>query len=233
MTDRTGNRPRRTRSLEERIAWLDAEAARVRLREERRLVRLARKAGYFDCRIATAELARLFEGFLGGGGFPPSQLARLEAQAARDRSRRSRASRAEDARRKAVLGAFLVAQFRHRPERLARLRPDIEEHLRSHSSDATAAANLAFMAGFLDGIASGAGRGSVPTGADEATAAQAARDRSRRQILLGAWLLDRRDSVPELGRLVREELKGFLDQDRRAGKRSAVLLADVIGAEGA
>ena len=79
MTGGTGNRPRRTRSLEERIAWLDAEAARVRLREERRLVRLARKAGYFDRRIASADLAELFGGFLEGGGFPPPDTARRMA----------------------------------------------------------------------------------------------------------------------------------------------------------
>jgi len=42
---------------------------------------------------------------------------------------------ADTARHKAILGAFLVAQFRHKPESLAWLRPDIERHVRGCGPD--------------------------------------------------------------------------------------------------
>ena len=114
---------------------------------------------------------------------------------------------------------------------LAFLRPDIEEHLRSHRSATVAAANHAFVTGFLDMLAAG-GATRPEGGPEEEADATPAAVRSRRQILPGAWLLDRRGSVPALDGLVREELEGFLYRDRRAGRRNAALLADIIGTEG-
>ncbi len=221
-------KPRIRRSAQERIAWLDAEIERVRTREERRLVKVARRAGYFEHRFTSAQIAGMVEVALRDGSPGASSLSKLRARADRIRSRQRKSSRAEDARRKAILGAFLVAQFRHKPDMLALLRADIEEHLRSHRSASVAAANLTFITGLLDRLAEG--DAASPDGhPDEEPDVTPAAVRARRQILLGAWLLDRRGSVPALDGLVREELEWFLLQDRRAGRRNARLLADVIG----
>ena len=148
-----GRKPRRrVRPPDERLAHLDGEIARVTAREERRLIRVARQAGFFVRRIPSARIGEVLEGLVRNGGHPLLSLAKLRAQADRVRRRQSSAARADDARRKAILCDFLVAQFRHRPELLARMRPDIERHLLGHRSEAVAQANLALVTAFLDRI---------------------------------------------------------------------------------
>ncbi len=218
---------RRVRPPDERLAHLDGEIARVTTREERRLIRVARQAGLFGRRIPSARIGEVLEGLVRDGGHPLSSLAKLRAQADRVRGRQAASARSDDARRKAILGGFLVAQFRHRPGLMARMRPDIEGHLRSHRSEAVAQANLALVTAFLDRIAGGGPEVPAPeTGAGDT--GRATRDRARRQIPLGAWLLARRDAIPALDGLVREELGRFLERDRRAGRRNAALLADML-----
>ena len=54
------------------------------------------------------------------------------------------------------------------------------------------------------------------------------RERTHRLILLGAWVLARRESVKELGDLVADELARFLEQGQRVDRHKA-LLNDGLG----
>jgi len=197
---------------------LDDEIARVRAREERRLVERARRAGYFRVRIRNDEFDAIFRDAFMSEPRPRSTLDRLEAR----RRARHAGERARDVRRKALLGGFVVAQCRYRPGVHARLAPDIGEWLETHRSGSVAERNVAALEGFL---ADPGHRGTaVPAG----DTARARRARTHRLILLGAWVLARRGSVGELSDLVAAELGRFLDQGRRA-YRDRALLADVLG----
>ena len=115
----------------ESLDALDAEIARVREREERRLIRLARKAGFFHVRMKNEEIDALLREPLLAEARRPSTLARLEER--RDSHYAGR--RARDARRKALLGGFVVAQCRHKPAVHTAMVPDIREWLLSHRSE--------------------------------------------------------------------------------------------------
>ena len=214
-----------TGSHGDRISAIKAEIDRLRERDERRLVAAARKAGWFRFRQPAARTEAMFRRAIESDAPPPSTLLKLEGRLQAARSRAGKDTRATDARRKALLGGFLVAQFRHKPDILDTLRPDIDAHIAGHPSAETAARNRGFMAGFLDLLRDG-GKGS-PDADTGITQEQARRNRTRRLILLGAWCLDRRGALPRLDALVREELGGFLDADRHAERRRA-LLADVL-----
>ncbi len=209
----------------ERIAALEAEVDRLRERDERRLIAAARKAGWFRVRQSAVRTEAMFRRAIEGDAPPPSTLLKLEGRLQAARSRAGKDARANDARRKALLGGFLVAQFRHRPDVLDALRPDIDAHIAGHPSAETATRNRDFMAGFLDLLRDG-GKGS-PDADTGITREQVRRNRTRRLILLGAWCLDRRSALPRLDALVRDELGGFLDADRHAERKRA-LLADVL-----
>ncbi len=212
-----------TQTDDKKIAGIEAEIARVRDREEQRLLVAAQKAGYFRRRLTTPQLVEMFRETIGRDSPPLSSLARLTDRLSGIRKRAQKAGRNEEARRKAILGGFLVAQFRHKPDLFDGFRSDIEAHIAGHPSAATAARNSAFMEGFLDTLASG----SALPGDAGITREQARRDRTRRQIMLGAWALDRRPALPRLDALIRDELDGFLETERQSARKKA-LLADVL-----
>lgn len=197
---------------------LDAEIARVREREVRRLVRMAAKAGYFHVRIRNEEFGRIFREAFMAEPRRPSTLARLESR--RDAHYAGR--RARDARRKALLGGFVVAQCRHKPEVHARMVPEIRTWLGSHRSPNVGARNIEALEGFF-GDPAHKGLVATPTSSKKVR-----RERTHRLILLGAWVLARRESVKELGDLVAAELARFLEQGQRADRHKA-LLKDVLG----
>ena len=197
---------------------LDAEIARVRVREERRLIKLAREAGLFHVRIRNEEFDWLFrEAFLAEPR-RPSALARLEAR--RDAQYAGR--RARDARRKALLGGFVVAQSRHKPDVHAKLVPDIRTWLERHRSPAVAARNIEALEGFFGDPAH---KSLVfPQNGTK----MARRERTHRLILLGSWVLARRNCLTELRDLVAAELERFLEQGQLVDRHKA-LLKDVLG----
>ena len=121
----------------------------------------------------------------------------------------------------------MVAQFRHRPALHTELVPDLRAHLAGHPDPNMAEANTAFMAGFLDDPA---WVDKIPDDdTDGRTRGQKARhDRTRRMILIGAWVLDRHTHLPALSALIRDELAKFLAQDR-AAERNTALLREAIG----
>ena len=203
------------------IEKVENEIVRVREREERRLIKAADRAGYFRFRIGSDEVVRLLQDMIGNGEERRrSTLARLLAR--RERFRRSEQSR--DARRKAILGRFLVAQCRHKPEIHAALAPDIRKWIAAHPHENVAARNLDALETFF------ADPGHEHLAADPAPTEteQARRLRTNRLILLGAWVLARRKDHRQLSKLVSNELAGFLAQGKRVRENRA-LLKDVLG----
>ena len=201
----------------ETLDALDAEIARVREREERRLIRLARKAGFFHVRMKNEEIDALFREPLLAEVRRPSTLARLEGR----RDAHYAGHRARDARRKALLGGFVVAQCRHKPEVHAAMVPDVREWLLSHRSEKVGARNVEALSGFF---ADPAHKG---LSAPPANSKRARRERTQLLILLGAWVLARRKTLDELRDLVAAELARFLEQGQPVDRHKA-LLKDVL-----
>ncbi|MDE0697210.1 MAG: hypothetical protein OXH76_15425 [Boseongicola sp.] len=200
---------------------LDDEIERVRTRDECRLIRLARKAGYFQVRFRNDEVLAMFKEGAVSEPRRRSTLDRLEAR----REAHYAGRRARDARRKALLGGFLVAQCRHKPDVHAKLSEDIRKWLASHRSKSVGARNVEALEGFL----SDPGHNGLmaPYGSSE-RAEGARRERTHRLILLGAWVLARREKLKELRDLVAAELARFLEQGQRVDRHKA-LLKDVLG----
>lgn len=201
-------------SLEE----LDAEIARVREREERLALRRLDNAGYFEVRFTNGEFAELFPKAFLDRPRRPSTPSRLE----RRRDARYAGRRARDARRKALLGGFVVAQCRHKPEVHAAMAPDIREWMLTHRNAEVGSKNVAALAGFL---ADPADRG---LSAPPRDSKKARKQRTHRLILLGAWVLARHEHLKDLGDLVVAELNRFIEQGQRVGLHKA-LLKDVLG----
>ena len=226
MTSETEKPTRRRKATdpETKRAEIDAEIARVREREKKRLFQIAEKMGYFRYRFSKNQAQNMFQSAIEGlDTRKPSTLSQLEQKASRLQSRMSKAARADDARRKALLGGFLVAQCRHKPEFLAAITEDIRAFLAEHLDPGVAARNLALLEGFLADPASTAGNEDQERGA----ARSDHRERARRLILLGAWVLDRHGTRADLALLITEELGRFLDQEKHAD-RHRKLLEDML-----
>lgn len=213
----------RRRTSDEQMAVLEADLVRLRDRAEAQLIRAADQAGLFDCRFTTLELRTMLKDALGGEARPISILQKCKRKIVQITTRKRRNQRADDARRKALLGGFMVAQFRHKPEIHAALAADLRAHLAKHPNPDMAEANIAFMSAVL----------SDPAGSDEPkenpeAVEQARRNKARRMILIGAWVLERRNEVPTIEALIQDELARFLQQER-APARNVALLQDVLG----
>ena len=145
---RKTRKPGPKRSVAERLAALDADIDRVRTREEARLIRVARKAGYFKRRFRTDALARLFATALENHG-KASQLRQLEVKMTTLKRKSTAEERRLDARRKILLGSFIIAQFEHKPELRAQMQPELEKFLDLHRDARVAKANKDLLADFL------------------------------------------------------------------------------------
>ena len=205
-----------------------ATVARVRQRAETQLLRAAGQAGLFQFRFTIPTLRQLLETAIAQAPLPVSVLHERQHEIDEIKSRKTNPARAKDARRKAVLGAFMVAQFRHKPALHAELAPDLRAHLASHPRPEMAEANIAFMSR-VTGDPASAERpdedGAAPTGF---ASGQARRDQTRRMILAGAWVLARRAELPAIETLLRTELANFLRHDRTPA-RNIALLQEVLG----
>ena len=145
---RKGRRQKPQRSVADRLAAFEADIARVRTREEARLIRVARKAGVFSRRIRTADLARMFATAL-DTHVKTSQLRQLEVKMTTFKRKTTAEERRLDARRKILLGSFLIAQFEHKPELKAQMQPELEQFLDQHRDAMVATANKELLADFL------------------------------------------------------------------------------------
>ncbi len=123
------------------LATKTARIKAVRLREEARLIKLARMAGVFERRALSKELTALFKGFVAARPPKHSQLKRLTDEVKRMTARVSAQDRRDDTRRKILLGSFLIAQFEHDPELLARMQSEIIRFLDQHKDPNVAQAN--------------------------------------------------------------------------------------------
>ena len=216
------------RSPDDRMAVLEARLARVRQRAETQLLRAAGQAGLFKFRFTIPALRQFLQTAMAQAPLPVSVLHKRQREIDQIKSRRTKNARANDARRKAVLGAFMVAQFRHRPALHAETAPDLRAHLASHPRPEMAEANIAFMSR-VTGDPAPAGRPDEDdTGPTGLASGQARRNRARRMILAGAWVLDRRAGVPAIETLLGTELANFLRQDRTPA-RNIALLQEVLG----
>lgn len=218
MAGRSGIR--RTRSATTGvIERVENEIIRVRKREERRLIKAADRAGYFRFRIASDEIFWLFQDAIDSGDYRRSTLAKLLAR--REGIRRN--ERSKDARRKALLGSFLVAQCRHKPEIHAALAPDIRKWTAAHPHEGVAERNLEALKTFF---ADPDHEHLVPVPAPTETE-QARRLRTNRLILLGAWVMAHHKDHSKLSTLISDELTGFLAQGRHE-RENRTLLKDVL-----
>ncbi len=127
---------------------------RVRKREEARLIKLAQKAGLFDWRMSSADLeALLRDGLKSLDPRQQSQLSRLETAMAVAKKKQSEYERRLDARRKILLGSFLIAQMQHKPVLKADLIPELEQFLDQHKDPNVAMRNKELLKEWLDGEA--------------------------------------------------------------------------------
>ena len=221
MTDKP-TRKRKAHDPEEKLAETEVEITRVRAREERKLITAAEKAGYFDVRLSKDQLSEMFRGTIEDLQPKPSTLSALENR----KNRLTRLKRKDDGRRKALLGSFLVAQCRHKPDLHAAITDDLRTFLQDHPSDAVAERNIRLLESFLaDPAAHGTGSG--PNGDEHPTTGDDHRDRAHRLILLGAWVLERRATRADLAVLVTEELERFIDQGAHPDRHKD-LLRDVL-----
>ena len=111
--------------------------AKVRRREEKRLLLVAKKAGLFEWRLSTAQLDALLSKGLDALLDAPaptkkSQLSRLETQMAKAKKGHSEEARREDTRRKILLGSFLIAQMEYKPVLKADMMAELDQFLELH-----------------------------------------------------------------------------------------------------
>ena len=218
------------RSADERKAVLEAQLPGLRQRAEAQLLNAAGQAGLFEFGFTSAELRLFLETAIAQAPLPVSVLHKRRREIDQIKSRNTKFARANEARRKAILGAFMVAQFRHKPALYAELSPDLRAHLAEHPRPEMAEVNIAFMSRVLNDPS----WAEIPdeeetTGPTGISPEQARRNRARRMILTGAWMLDRRAELPIIETLIRTELATFLRQDRTSA-RNIALLQDVLGA---
>ncbi|WP_299083417.1 hypothetical protein [uncultured Ruegeria sp.] len=127
---------------------LRAEIARVRTREEKRLIRVAKASGYFGQKITSQQLTALLKALVKQSK-RESQLKRLEDRMKVQNKKQSEQERREDTRRKILLGAFLIAQIEHRPEDFGWVSGELRKFLDQHKDASVAARNRKLMSEFL------------------------------------------------------------------------------------
>ena len=134
---------------EPRKTALQAKIDAVQKREEARLIKLARSAGYFERRALSNDVRAMFDTFVAASKPKQSQLTRLQKEIKTMATRQSAQERRDDTRRKILLGSFLIAQFEHKPEMLAQMQPEIEQFLDQHKDKTVAQANKILLREWL------------------------------------------------------------------------------------
>ena len=217
------------RSLEERVTAAEARLVRLRQNAETQLLRAAEKARVYDYKFTAMQLQTLMQEIVAREPRPLSLLRRSKMELEQLKARKAKSSRKDMGRTKALLGSFMVAQWRHKPDLHAELAPDLRDHLGAHKRPEMAQANLDFMAGLLADPGWEENAETNPDGfAVGISPQQLRRNQSRRMILIGAWVLERRGQLETVDALIRDELAKFLQQDR-APERNRALLRDALG----
>ena len=128
----------------------EARVAKVRKREEARLIKLAEKAGLFQWRLSSAQLETLLrDGLAAANTKRQSQLQRLENDVKLTKKRQSEQARREDAQRKILLGSFLIAQMEHKPALKVEMASELERFLDLHKEPKVAERNKELLKKWL------------------------------------------------------------------------------------
>ena len=232
-TEPESRRPKRGRGpglpLEDRIATMEDRVAKLRQKAELQVLRVAEKARIYDYQISAPQLQELMKEIVSREPRPLSLLLRKKMELEQLKARKAKTERKDMGRTKALIGSFMVAQWRHKRELHAALAGDFRDHLAAHSRPEMAQANMDFMAGLL---ADPQWEETEETNPDAFAVGispqQLRRNQARRMILIGAWVLDRRGQVDAIDALIRDELGNFLKQDR-APERNIALLRAALG----
>ena len=181
------------RSLEERVTAAETRLVRLRQNAETQLLRAAEKARVYDYKFTTLQLQTLMQEIVAREPRPLSLLRRSKMELEQLKARKAKSSRKDMGRTKALLGSFMVAQWRHKPDLHGEMAPDLRNHLAAHPRPEMAQANLDFMAGLLADPGWEENAETNPDGfAVGISPQQLRRNQSRRMILIGAWVLERR-----------------------------------------
>ena len=217
------------RPLEDRIATMEERLAKLRQKAEQQVLRAAEKARIYDYQISAPQLQELMKEIVSREPRPLSLLQRKKMELEQLKARKSKSARKDLGRTKALIGSFMVAQWRHKSDLHAALVHDFRDHLAAHPRPEMVQANLDFMAGLM---ADPQWEETEETNPDAfalgISPQQLRRNQARRMILIGAWVLDRRGELAEIDALISGELARFLEQDR-APERNIALLRDVLG----
>ncbi|TMV69098.1 hypothetical protein FGG78_30930 [Thioclava sp. BHET1] len=227
-------RPRLTRA---EIEALEQEARELKAEAQQRLVSVAEAIGFFRAVVPRASIEAALRAAMvrerRKAGAPPrialSKLGKMEKKILTARKTASQEARALDARRKILLGSFLIAQFQHFPTLLPQLRGALSAFLDLHKTAGVRATNRALLADVLEGD------GPKPSPAEEEKGRTASKEEraldARRKILLGSFLMAQFQSDPALHTALQDELSKFLNLHKDPGARAQnrALLADFLG----
>ena len=146
MGGTAGIRARRLLRLKE----MDGAIRRRRERDEARVLRLAREAGVFDVYWLPQELLEVLKAFVDPRrGGRVSKLKLAEEKMAYVKKIGSEEERKLDARRKILLGSFLLARFERFPLERERMQGEILRFLDMHKDETVRARNKALLADIL------------------------------------------------------------------------------------
>lgn len=133
-----------------RLAEMEAQVKRLRERDEARVLRLARRAGVFDQYWTLPELLACLTEFAEARKTGrASQLKIAEDRMVRAKKVESEEERKLDARRKILLGSFLLARFDRFPAERERMQGEIFRFLDTHKDENVRARNKALLADIL------------------------------------------------------------------------------------
>lgn len=135
--------------MDKALTDLTSDIARVRKREEARLIKLAQKAGYFQRRMLTSDVEHMFATACAQAGPRQSQLRALEQTLTQKKAKQSADDRKRDANQKILLGAFLIAQMAHRPQDFDWVSTELEQFLDQHKDPKVAQLNKTTLAKWL------------------------------------------------------------------------------------
>lgn len=141
------------------LTQMEAEAAALRRAAEARLIRIAGQVGFFEAVVTNAELVRALSAAMVRQprdlSLPPrvtlNKLGKINDRILMAKARQSKEERARDARRKILLGSFLISEFQHDPDLLERMRGKLSDYLNLHKDAHVRAANRALLEDVLEG----------------------------------------------------------------------------------
>ncbi len=139
------------------ILALEAEAAGLRRAGEERLIRIAAQLNFFEAVVPNAALVEALSAAMlrqpRDPARPPkvslNKLGKLNDRIRMARTRQTREERARDARRKILLGSFLISEFEYDPVFLARMRSKLSDFLDLHRDPNVRAGNRELLADWL------------------------------------------------------------------------------------